>query len=67
MCPAIVSDQLLALEGLDPTENVTEPLPLPTAPDVIVSQETLLVAVHVHPLTAETLTVGPAPTPALAA
>ena len=67
MCPAIVSDPLLALKGLVATENVTEPLPLPTAPDVIVSQETLLVAVQVHPFIAEMLTVGPVPTPALAA
>jgi hypothetical protein len=52
---------------LDPTENVTEPLPLPIAPDAIVSQEALLVAVHVQPLAAETLTDGPAPPPALAA
>jgi len=67
VCPAIVSDPLLALEGLDATENVTEPVPLPIAPDVIVIQKSLLVAVHVHPFTAETLTVGPAPTPPLAA
>jgi len=67
VCPAIVSDPPLALDGLGATENVTEPLPLPIAPDVIVSQERLLVAVHVHPFTAETLTVGPDPTPALAA
>ena len=67
MRPAIVSDPPLALDGLDATENVTEPLPLPIAPDAIVSQEALLVAVHVQPLAAETLTVGPAPPPALAA
>jgi len=67
VCPAIVSDPLLALKGLDATVNVTEPLPLPIAPDVIVSQETLLVAVHMHPFAAETLTAGPAPTPPFAA
>ena len=67
MCPAIVSEPLLALEGLDATENATEPLPLPINPDVIVIQEALLAAVHVHPLAAETLTVGPAPPPGLAA
>ena len=67
VCPAIVSDPLLALERLDATENATEPLPLPLAPDVIVIQESLLAAVHVHPFAAETLTVGPAPPPGLAA
>ena len=67
VCPAIVSDPLLTLKGLDATENATEPLPLPLAPDVIEIQESLLAAVHVHPFTAETLTVGPAPPPGLAA
>jgi hypothetical protein len=52
---------------LDATENVTEPLPLPINPDVTEIQESLLAAVHVHPLAAETLTVGPAPPPGLAA
>ena len=66
VCLAIVSDPLLTLNGLRSTENATEPLPLPLAPDVIVSQELLLAAVHVHPLSAETLTV-PAPLPGLAA
>ena len=66
VCPAIVSDPLLTLNGLSATENSTEPLPLPLAPDVIVSQELLLAAVHVHPLSAETLTVPP-PLPGLAA
>jgi len=55
------------LDGLDAMENATEPLPLPLAPDVTVIQASLLAAVHVHPLAAETLTVGPAPPPALAA
>ena len=67
MCPAIVSDPLRALNGLGTMENATEPLPLPLAPDVTVIQASLLAAVHVHPLAAETLTVGPAPPPALAA
>ena len=67
MCPAIVSDPLLALNGLDAMENATEPLPFPLAPDVTVIQASLLAAVHVHPLAAETLTVGPAPPPGLAA
>jgi hypothetical protein len=55
------------LEGLAATENVTEPLPLPINPDVIVIQESLLAAVHAHPLAAETLTAGAAPPPGLAA
>ena len=67
VCLAIVSDPLLTLNGLDATENATEPSPLPLAPDVIEIQESLLAAVHVHPFTAETLTVGPAPPPGLAA
>ena len=67
VCLAIVSDPLLTLNGLRSTENATEPLPLPLAADVTVIQESLLVAVHVHPFTAETLTVGPAPPPGLAA
>ena len=67
VCPAIVSDPLLTLAWFSATENVTEPLPLPLAPDVIEIQELLLAAVHVHPFTAETLTVGPAPPPGLAA
>ncbi len=36
-------------------ENATAPLPLPLAPDVIVSQEALLVAVHVQPIVVVTL------------
>ena len=67
VCLAIVSDPLLTLNGLRSTENATEPLPLPLAPDVIVSQELLLAAVHVHPFSEETVTVGPAPPPGLAA
>ena len=67
VCLAIVSDPLLTLKGLNSTENATEPLPLPLAPDAIEIQESLLDAVHAHPFSAETLTVGPAPTPPLAA
>ena len=67
VCLAIVSDPLLTLKGLNSTENATEPLPLPLAPDAIVSQESLLDAVHAHPFSAETVTVGPAPPPGLAA
>ena len=37
------------------TEKVTVPFPLPLAPDVMLSQEALLVAVHVHPVAVVTL------------
>ena len=67
VCLAIVSDPLLTLNGLDATENATEPLPMPLVPDVIEIQESLLAAVHVHPFSEETVTVGPAPPPGLAA
>lgn len=39
------------------TAYATVPLPLPLAPDVIVSQEALLEAVHEHPVTAVTATL----------
>jgi len=67
VCLAIVSDPLLTLKGLNSTENATEPLPLPLAPDAIEIQESLLDAVHAHPFSAETVTIGPAPPPGLAA
>src|SRR6185295_10360421 len=41
--------------------NVTVPFPVPVAPDVIVSQAALLVAVHAQPLPAVTATGVPAP------
>ena len=37
------------------TEYATVPLPLPLAPDVIVSHEALLAAAHVHPAAVVTL------------
>jgi hypothetical protein len=40
---------------LDATLNVTVPLPLPLAPEVIVTKLSLLVAVQLHPLGAVTL------------
>ena len=43
------------------TLNVTEPLPLPLAPDVIVIHKALLVAVHAHPPVVDTETVIPLP------
>jgi hypothetical protein len=43
---------------------VTCPLPVRLAPDVIVSHEALLVAVHVHPVLVVTITVCSVDTPA---
>jgi hypothetical protein len=37
------------------TLKSTEPFPFPVAPELIFSQEALLVAVHVHPVPAVTL------------
>jgi hypothetical protein len=42
------------------TLKPTEPFPVPFAPDVIVSHDALLVAVHAHPVVVVTATV-PAP------
>jgi hypothetical protein len=47
------------------TLNATDPFPLPLAPDVTVIHDALLLAVHGHPLAAETLTGVPAPPAAL--
>jgi hypothetical protein len=41
--------------------NMTVPFPVPVAPDVIVSQAALLVAVHAQPAPAVTATGVPAP------
>jgi hypothetical protein len=60
----IVSVPFLALPGFAATVKVTEPLPLPIAPDTTVIHGRLLTADHVHPLAAATLTSGPAPPPA---
>jgi hypothetical protein len=46
---AIVSVPVRALPVLAVTENATEPLPLPLAPDVIVSHASALDAVQAHP------------------
>jgi hypothetical protein len=68
VCPAIVSVPLLggggvlSLCGFTPTLNVTVPLPLPLNPDVIVTQPTLLAAVHGQPAVAVTDTL-PVPPP----
>lgn len=62
-CPATVSDPDRALDELfAATENETVPLPFPDAPDVTVTKEALLVAVHAQPDEVVTFTV-PAPPP----
>ena len=43
------------------TLNVTVPFPVPLAPEAIVSQIALLVAVQAHPPAADTATGVPAP------
>ena len=58
--PAIVSVPLRAAPVLAAALNCTDPLPLPLAPDVMVSHVALLAAVHPHPLLVVTLT-GPLP------
>ena len=59
--PAMVSVPVLTFVGFDATENVTDPLPFPIAPEVTVIHGVLLVALHVHPFTVDTLTVGAGP------
>jgi hypothetical protein len=48
--PAIVSVPARADPVLLATSTFTPPLPLPLAPDAIVSHDALLTAVHTHPL-----------------
>jgi hypothetical protein len=67
VCPAIVNVPVLTLAGFARTVKPTVPFPLPIVPEVTVIQESLLAAVHVHPFTADTLTVGPIPPPGPAA
>lgn len=55
----MVPDRLLPLE-FDPTLNSTVPLPVPAAPDVMVIQVVVVVAVHAQPVLAVTATeLGP--------
>lgn len=61
VCPAIVIDPLRAFVGLEATTKVTDPFPVPAAPDVIVIHESVVAAVHVQVLPAETEMVGPFP------
>jgi hypothetical protein len=55
--PATVNVPFRGLSGFCAMLNVTVPLPVPLAPDVIVIHDTLLTAVHVHGLVVETVTV----------
>jgi hypothetical protein len=55
-CPAIVSAATRGVPGLASTMNSTTPEPLPEDPDVILTQLTVLVAVHEHPAMADTVT-----------
>ena len=61
--PAMVTVPVRDPPLLAAMRNATEPLPLPCAPDVMVIQDALLFAVHVHPLSVETATLA---VPALA-
>jgi hypothetical protein len=63
--PAIVSAPVREAPVLAATVNVTDPLPLPLAPDVTVIHAAPLVALHWHVLAAETVTGVPAPPAAL--
>jgi hypothetical protein len=62
VCPAMRSDPVLALKGLDATVKATEPFPFPFTPDVTVIQGSLLAAVHAHPAPAETVMLAGPPT-----
>ena len=55
--PAIVIVPLRADPVLSDTLNPTGPLPVPDAPDVTVIHGAPLIAVHVHPSPAVTVTV----------
>ena len=59
--PAMLIVPVRALPGLAVALNPTEPLPVPLAPDVTVSHDTLLVALHRHVDCVETATGDPAP------
>ena len=59
--PAMVSVPVLAEPVFAATVNVTDPLPLPLAPELIAIHDAPLVAVHGHPAAAETVMGVPAP------
>jgi hypothetical protein len=57
-CALIASVPVRAGPGLASTSKPTDPLPVPEAPDVIRTQEALVLrAVQLHPLPAVTVTV----------
>jgi hypothetical protein len=57
----MVSVPVRASPGFDATLNVTDPLPVPDAPLVIVIQSTFDVALHEHVVPVVTDTVPPLP------
>jgi hypothetical protein len=61
VCPATVKVPVRCAPVLAVAVNPTLPFPLPLAPDVIVSHEALLVAVHPQPVEAVTAIDVPAP------
>jgi hypothetical protein len=61
LCPAMVSVPVRVVPLFAEALNPTEPLPVPAAPDVTVSQEVLLTAVHAHPSAVWTEIGTPAP------
>jgi hypothetical protein len=62
--PAIISVPERAVPELGAAEKMVVPLPVPLAPPVIVSHETLLTAVHEQPAALVTAIGKPAPPPA---
>ena len=62
VCPATVNVPVRCAPVLAAIVNPTFPLPLPEAPDPIVSHGALLVAAHAHPVAAVTAIDVPAPT-----
>ena len=61
VCPAMVAVPVRGAPAFTSTESRTVSLPLPVAPATTVTQGTLLVAVHVHPADALTVTSMVAP------
>jgi hypothetical protein len=64
--PAIVIVPVRAPLALAATVKVTDPLPLPDAPLVMLSHDALLEAVHAQLAAVVTFTAGPAPPDAVA-
>jgi hypothetical protein len=62
--PAMVTVPLRTAPVFAAAESPTAPFPLPPAPDMTVSHDTLLVAVHAHAGAAVTVTELMAPPPA---